>query len=99
MNPNGLISGQAVPVVNVVTIDRARSVLRSLPRKFDLIALYRRVHWPIYADYVMEPERFAPESEKRSVRMLALSSDPEERARKMANIACAESPLLPGVRS
>lgn len=49
----------------MATTDGARFALRSLLlQNLDLIVCYRRVHWPIRVDYVMEPESFVTELER-----------------------------------
>lgn len=91
MNPTPLMPRQAVPNLGVATTDGGRLVLGSLPpQKFDLIVFYRGLHCPICTKYLMELERLAPEFEKRGVRMIAISSDDEERARKMAEKVSAK---------
>ena len=91
MTPTPLMPRQAVPPLDVATTDGGRFVLGSRPpQKFDLIVFYRGLHCPICAKYLMELERLAPEFEKRGVRMIAVSSDDGERARKMADKVSAK---------
>jgi len=52
---------------------------------FSLIVFYRGLHCPICAKYLMELARLVPEFEKRGVKVMALSSDTQERARQMAD--------------
>ncbi len=60
------------------------------PQNFTMVVFYRGLHCPICAKYLLELERLAPEFEKRGVRMIAISSDDEERARKMADKVSAK---------
>ena len=53
--------------------------------KFDLVVFYRGLHCPICTKYLLEPERLAPEFQKRGVNLIAISSDDEERGTKMAD--------------
>lgn len=85
MTPQPLMPRQAVPALDVPTIDGGGFVLGATPaEKFDLIVFYRGLHCPICAKYLMELERLAPEFQKRGVNLIAISSDDEERGRKMA---------------
>lgn len=81
-----LMPRQAVSSLHVPTTDGGRFFLGAKPaEKFDLVVFYYRgLHCPIYAKYLMELERLAPEFQKRGVNLTAVSSDDEERSRKMA---------------
>ncbi|MFZ9245113.1 MAG: peroxiredoxin-like family protein, partial [Burkholderiaceae bacterium] len=54
-------------------------------QRFDLIVVYRGLHCPICAKYLIELERLVPEFQSRGVEVLALSSDTAERAKAMAD--------------
>jgi peroxiredoxin len=76
---------QPVPALNIPLVGGGRFVLGASPAPaFDLIVFYRGLHCPICAKYLMELERLMPEFEKRSVQVLAVSSDNAERAQAMA---------------
>ena len=85
MTPQPLMPRLPVPALDVSTTDGARFVLGAHPaEKFDLIVFYRGLHCPICAKYLLELERLAPEFAERGVNMIAISSDDQERGRKMA---------------
>jgi len=80
-----LLPRQAVPPLEVATLDGSPFVLGvSPPLTFDMIVLYRGLHCPVCAKYLIELERLVPDFEQRGVRPIAISSDGEERAREMA---------------
>lgn len=85
MTPQPLMPRQSVPSLDVPTIQGGRFVLGEGPaERFDMVVFYRGLHCPICAKYLLELERLAPEFQKRGVELIAISSDGEERARKMA---------------
>lgn len=49
-----------------------------------VVCFYRGLHCPLCAKYLDELAKLTPEFEKRGVTTIAVSSDPEERARGMA---------------
>jgi hypothetical protein len=53
----------------------------SPPLTFNLLVFYRGLHCPVCTKYLTELERLVPEFEQRGVRVIAISSDDEERAR------------------
>lgn len=80
-----LLPRQTVPALEVATLDGASFVPGESPGlSFDLIVFYRGLHCPVCAKYLAELERLVPEFEQRGVRVIAISSDGEERARTMA---------------
>lgn len=86
MKPQTLMPREIVPALDVCTTDGGRFVLGAEPaEKFDLVVFYRGLHCPICAKYLMELERLAPEFEKRGVNLVAISSDDQERGKKMAD--------------
>jgi peroxiredoxin len=85
MTPTPLMPRQAVPALDVATVDGHRFILGEAPaEKFDLVVFYRGLHCPICTKYLLELERLAPEFDKRGVKLIAVSCDDQERARKMA---------------
>jgi alkyl hydroperoxide reductase subunit AhpC len=83
-----------VPALNVPSIGGNRFVLGAAPgEKFDLLVFYRGLHCPICAKYLIELERLAAQFAERGVRVIAVSSDTQERAQQMAEKVAGE----PGV--
>ena len=81
-----LMPRQPTPALNVPTLDHGVFDLAAdAAEHFSLVVFYRGLHCPICAKYLMELARLVPEFEKRGVKVLALSSDTQERARKMAD--------------
>ncbi len=77
---------QPVPALQVPTLDHgAYSLQADAPSNFSLLVFYRGLHCPICLKYLLELSRSLPEFDKRGVKVLALSSDTEERARAMAD--------------
>jgi peroxiredoxin len=86
MSPQALLPRYPVAALNVPLVGGNRFVLGADPgEKFDLIVFYRGLHCPICAKYLLELERLAPEFASRGVKVLAVSSDDEARAREMAD--------------
>lgn len=86
MKPEPLMPRESVPALDVFTIDGGRFVLGTTPaEKFDLVVFYRGLHCPICTKYLLELERLAPEFKKRGVNLIAISSDDQERGKKMAD--------------
>jgi len=52
---------------------------------FTLVVFYRGLHCPICMKYLLELGRLLPEFDKRGVKVIALSSDGQERAQAMAD--------------
>lgn len=85
MNLQSLTPRYPVPALNVPLTDGGRFVLGANPGEhFDLIVFYRGLHCPICSKYLLELERLAPEFIKRGVQVVAVSSDDEDRGKKMA---------------
>jgi peroxiredoxin len=85
MSPQAFLPRYPVAALNVSLVGGERFVLGAHPgEKFDLIVFYRGLHCPICAKYLLELERLAPEFAARGVKVLAVSSDDEARAREMA---------------
>lgn len=80
-----LIPRHPVPALNLPLVGDGRYVLGAEPgERFDLVVFYRGLHCPICAKYLLELERLAPEFAQRGVKIVAVSSDTEDRARQMA---------------
>lgn len=54
-------------------------------RNFTLVCFYRGLHCPICATYLRELDRQTPAFAERGVNTIAISSDDEDRARRMAD--------------
>ena len=85
MNIQSLLPRYPVPSLNIPVTGGGRFVLGANPGEhFDLIVFYRGLHCPICSKYLMELERLAPDFAQRGVQVIAVSSDDEERGKKMA---------------
>ncbi|SDU23448.1 peroxiredoxin-like family protein [Stappia sp. ES.058] len=80
-----LIPRQPVPQLAVDTLAHETfDLAKENPAFGTLVVFYRGQHCPICATYLKELERLTPEFEARGVSTIAISSDPEDRARAMA---------------
>jgi len=87
-----LMPRHPVPALNAPLVAGERFVLGAAPgERFDLVVFYRGLHCPLCAKYLLELERLVPEFEKRGVKVIAVSSDNEERGRLMAEKINARS--------
>ena len=87
-----LMPRHPVPALNVPLVTGERFVLGATPgERFDLVVFYRGLHCPLCAKYLLELERLVPEFEKRGVKVIAVSSDNEERGKAMAEKIKASS--------
>ena len=85
---------QPVPALQVPTLAHGVFTLKDdAPQHFTLVVFYRGLHCPVCLKYLLELGRLQPEFEKRGVKVIALSSDTQERARAMADTLGA-----PGLR-
>ena len=81
-----LIPRLPTPALNLPTLDHGVFDLAAdAAEHFSLIVFYRGLHCPICAKYLLELARLVPEFEKRGVKVIALSSDTQERARQVAD--------------
>ena len=81
-----LMPRQAVPALQVATVAHGAFDLASdAPENFTLVVFYRGLHCPICLKYLLELARLQSEFEKRGVKIIALSSDPAERAVALAD--------------
>jgi peroxiredoxin len=80
-----LLPGHAVPSLDIPLVAGNSFVLGALPaERFDMLLFYRGLHCPICANYLTEFEKHSSEFTKRGVNIIAVSTDIEERAIKMA---------------
>jgi len=85
MTPSPLMPRQPVPTLEVKTIKgNIFKLSNSGAENFTLIVFYRGLHCPICSKYLIELERLAAEYNNRGVKIIAISSDGEERAKNMA---------------
>jgi peroxiredoxin len=81
-----LIPRQPVPALALPTVAHGHYSLQDeTPRHFTLLVFYRGLHCPICLKYLLELGRLQPEFEQRGVNLIAISSDPQERAQAMAD--------------
>jgi peroxiredoxin len=85
MTPTSLIPREKVPALSVPLVGKGTFTLgENKPESFDLLVFYRGLHCPLCAKYLLELERLAPEFAAKGVNIIAISSDDQERAQKMA---------------
>ena len=81
-----LIPRQTVPPLQVATLAHGLFTLPGdAPPNFILVVFYRGLHCPICLKYLLELGRLQPEFDQRGVKVIALSSDTQERAQAMAD--------------
>ena len=81
-----LMPRQAVPALEVPTVQHGSFKLAAdAPDKFSLVVFYSGLHCPICLKYLLELGRLWPEFDKRGVKIIALSSDTQDRAQAMAD--------------
>lgn len=74
-----------VPALVVPTLAHGEfDLVRETPERFTLLCFYRGLHCPVCAAYLRDLENKVDAFAERGVGVLALSSDPEDRARQMA---------------
>lgn len=87
-----LMPRHPVPSLNLPLVNGGQFVLGAGPgERFDLVVFYRGLHCPLCAKYLLELERLVPEFEKRGVKVVAVSSDNEDRGKSMAEKVKARS--------
>ena len=80
-----LIPRQPTPALAVPTLSHGAFDLQAdKPQAFTLVVFYRGLHCPICAKYLTELKQLLPQFEQRGVKVIAISSDAEERAEGMA---------------
>jgi peroxiredoxin len=83
---HSLMPRQPVPALQVPSLDHGRFDLAAdAATNFTLVVFYRGLHCPICLKYLLELGRLQAEFEQRGVKPIALSGDPPERARAMAD--------------
>lgn len=81
-----LIPRQTVPSLELPTLDHGHYQLaRQAPERFSLLVFFRGWHCPLCAKYLKELATLLPALHERGVEVIAISSDDEARARKMAD--------------
>jgi len=81
-----LKSGERLPKVTVARLGGDLRLGKPLEdQDWQMVVVYRGKHCPICKTYLAELERTAPEFAKAGVGVIAVSSDPEDRARAFAN--------------
>ncbi len=76
-----LMPRRAVPTLSVPTTDGDTwSLTERRPERFTMIVVYRGLHCPICADYLKDLDDKLDAFARRGVEVLAVSSDPAERA-------------------
>ncbi|WP_416799048.1 peroxiredoxin-like family protein [Ciceribacter azotifigens] len=87
-----LVPRQKAPELVVDMIDGGRFDLAAdNPQRFSLVCFYRGLHCPICTNYLTDLERQTPAFAERGVTTIAISSDGEQRARRMAEKVGAEN--------
>jgi peroxiredoxin len=78
-----LIPRQKVPALEVATVGTGPWRLSDQsPENFTMIVFYRGLHCPVCARQLQELRDRLPEFEQRGVKVIAISSDAEDRARQ-----------------
>ncbi len=89
-----LLPRKAVPATVVPTLDHGEFDLATdQPAYLSMLVFYRGLHCPVCTKYLLELGRLLPEFDHRGVKVLVMSSDAEERARRMA-----DKVSMPGLR-
>jgi len=71
---------QAVPALDVATLDGNWSLAEQSPANFTMVVFYRGLHCPLCAKYLQDLDRLAGDFAEAGVTILALSSDDQQRA-------------------
>lgn len=77
---NVLKPREAVPALEVETLDGSWSLAAQNPENFTMIVFYRGLHCPICSKYMGELNKLSAEFAEMGVSILAASSDTRERA-------------------
>lgn len=75
-----LMPRQAVPALDIETLSGSWSLADSQAENFTMLVFYRGLHCPICRTYLTELNRLADDFAERGIKVLALSSDSQERA-------------------
>ena len=73
---------QAVPELNLSTLQGAWSLSEQDPENFTMVVFYRGLHCPICSKYLAELNKLVDDFSEVGVSTLAVSSDGEERAQQ-----------------
>lgn len=80
-----LVPRQKTPDLDIPTLAHSEySLATDNPEKFSLVVFYRGLHCPICGNYLKELGRLLPDFESRGVKVIAISSDGQDRAQDMA---------------
>jgi peroxiredoxin len=71
---------EAVPALEVETLDGAWSLAQQSPENFTMIVFYRGLHCPICSKYMAELNKLSGDFAEMGISILAASSDTRERA-------------------
>ena len=77
---NVLKSRQAVPALDVETLDGSWSLASQNPENFTMVVFYRGLHCPICSKYIQELDKLSADFAEMGISILALSGDTKERA-------------------
>ena len=77
---NVLKPRQAVPALDVDTLEGSWSLASQKPENFTMVVFYRGLHCPICSKYIAELDKLSGDFAEIGVSTLALSSDTRERA-------------------
>ena len=70
---------QAVPALNIETLNGPWSLSDQTPETFTMLVFYRGLHCPLCAKYLKELDKLAGDFAEAGVKILALSSDDKAR--------------------
>lgn len=73
--------GTAAPALDVKTLDGDWSLSAQSPATFTMVVFYRGLHCPVCKGFLSEVNRLVPEYEAVGTNIIAVSMDPEDRAR------------------
>ena len=77
---NVLKPREAVPALEVDTLEGAWSLAEQSPENFTMVVFYRGLHCPVCSKYIAELDRLLGDFAEIGVEVLALSTDTRERA-------------------
>ena len=71
---------EAMPALNLTTLDGPWSLQDQSPENFTLMVFYRGLHCPVCKGYMQELQKLKSDFAERGVNVIGVSSDVEERA-------------------
>jgi len=84
-DPIMLIPRQTVPSLELPMLDHGKfNLAHEQPENFSLVVFFRGLHCPLCVKYLKELGALLPQLKERGVKVVAISSDDEGRAREMA---------------